>query len=212
MGDSKKNFTDENFSTYTNMVKYVRNLKMLEVHKRKISQKIYNLYINLSTKNTNLEKYVVNPREFCDTICKDYIKNTPIYTVYLETVKKFSLVIAIMALVCDLLLDKPLVSKYFIFILIGAFFISMVLTYLKLYRSEKYGLEEESLKYKILYNISALILIVPVFMWRNKILLNGEISMILIGLVFIVIFFISSYIIRRSKLDIDKKISYKSIV
>jgi hypothetical protein len=212
MGDSKKNFTDENFSTYTNMVRHVRNLKMLEVHKREINQKVYNLYINLSTKNTNLEKYVVNPREFCDTICKDYIKNTPIYTVYLETVKKFSLVIAIMALVCDLLLDKPLVSKYFIFILIGAFFISMVLTYLKLYRSEKYGLEEESLKYKILYNISALILIVPVFMWRNKILLNGKISMILIGLVFIVMFFISSYIIRRSKLDIDKKISYKSIV
>lgn len=211
MGDSKKNFTDENFSIYTNMIKYIRNLNMLEVHKREISQKLYNLHINLSNKNTNLEKYVVNPREFCDAICKDYIKNTPVYIVYLETVKKFSIVIAIMSLICDLFLRKTLVSKYFIYILIGTFFISMVLTYLKAYRSQKYGLEDEPLKYKILYNVSSLILIVPVFIWRNKILINGKISITLIGLFFIIMFFISSYIIKRSKLDIDKKISYKSI-
>ncbi|GAA0699048.1 hypothetical protein GCM10008904_04080 [Paraclostridium ghonii] len=211
MGDSKKNFTDENFSIYTNMVKYIRNLNMLEVHKREISQKLYNLHINLSNKNTNLEKYVVNPREFCDTICKDYIKNTPVYIVYLETVKKFSIVIAIMSLICDLFLKKTLVSKYFIYILIGTFFISMVLTYLKAYRSQKYGLEAEPLKYKILYNVSSLILIVPVFIWRNKILINGKISITLIGLFFVIMFFISSYIIKRSKLYIDKKISYKSI-
>lgn len=211
MGDSKKNFTDENFIIYTKMVKYIRNLNMLEFHKREISQKLYNLHINLSNKNTNLEKYVVNPREFCDTICKDYIKNTPVYIVYLETVKKFSIVIAIMSLICDLFLRKTLVSKYFIYILIGTFFISMVLTYLKAYRSQKYGLEDEPLKYKILYNVSSLILIVPVFIWRNKILINGKISITLIGLFFVIMFFISSYIIKQNKLDIDKKISYKSI-
>lgn len=212
MGDKEKSFTDENFIIYTGMVKYIRNLKMLEIHKRDISQKVYNLYINLSNKNTSLEKYIVNPREFCDTICKDYIINTPIYAVYLETIKKLSLVIAIMALFCDLILDKPLVSKYFAYILIGAFFISILLTYLKLYRSEKYGLEEEPLKYKVLYNISALILIIPIFIWKNKILENGKISMIFIGLIFIVMFFISSYIVKKNKKNIDKKISYKSTI
>ncbi|MBS6506790.1 MAG: hypothetical protein KH369_01250 [Paraclostridium bifermentans] len=212
MGDKEKSFKDENFIIYTGMVKYIRNLNMLEIHKRDISQKVYNLYINLSNKNTSLEKYIVNPREFCDTICKDYIINTPVYAVYLETIKKLSLVIAIMALFCDLILDKPLVSKYFVYILIGAFFISIVLTYLKLYRSEKYGLEEEPLKYKVLYNISALILIIPIFIWKNKILENGKISMIFIGLIFIGMFFISSYIVKKNKKNIDKKISYKSTI
>lgn len=211
MEDNKKKFADENFSVYTKMVKYIRNLNMLEIHKRQISQKLYNLYINLSNKNTNLENYVVNPKEFCDTICKDYIKNTPVYIVYLETIKKFSIVIAIMSLICDLFLRKTLVSKYFIYILIGTFFISILLTYLKSYRSQKYGLEEEPLKYKILYNVISLILIFPVFIWRNKILINGKISITLIGLFFIVMFFISSYVIKRNKLVIDKKISYKSM-
>jgi uncharacterized membrane protein len=210
MGDNKINYTEENFKVYSNMVKYIRNLKMLEVHKREISQKLYNMYVNLSTKNVNLEKYVVSPKEFCDKLCNNYMKNTSLYIVYLETVKKFSIVVAVLSLVCDLLLDKPLVNSYFIYILSGAFVVSLMLTYLKMYRAKKYGLEEESLKYKIVYNITALILLVPMFLMKDNIKLNGNISIINIGIISILIFFITSFIIKINKNNIDKKISCKS--
>ncbi|MBC8632387.1 hypothetical protein H8697_11865 [[Eubacterium] tenue] len=54
MGDSRINYTEEKFKVYTSMVKYIRNLKMLDIHKREISQKLYNMYVNLSSKNINL--------------------------------------------------------------------------------------------------------------------------------------------------------------
>lgn len=212
MGDSRINYTEENFKVYTSMVKYIRNLKMLDIHKREISQKLYNMYVNLSSKNINLEKYIVNPKEFCDKLCENYIKNTSLYIVYLETVKKFSIVVAILGLVCDLILYKPLVTKYFVYILLGALVVSLILTYLKLYRASKYGLNEESLKYKILYNTIALILIVPMFFIKENIKLNGNISLILIEIVSISIFFIISFIVKINKNNIDKKISCKSII
>ena len=185
---------------------------MLDIHKREISQKLYNMYVNLSAKNINLEKHIVNPKEFCDKLCENYIKNTSLYIVYLETVKKFSIVVAILALVCDLILYKPLVAKYFVYILLGALVVSLILTYLKLYRASKYGLNEESLKYKILYNTIALILIVPMFFLKENIKLNGNISLILIGIVSISIFFIISFVVKINKNSIDKKISCKSII
>lgn len=212
MGDSRINYTEENFKVYTSMVKYIRNLKMLDIHKREISQKLYNMYVNLSSKNINLEKYIVNPKEFCDKLCENYIKNTSLYIVYLETVKKFSIVVTILALVCDLILYKPLVTKYFVYILLGALVVSLILTYLKLYRASKYGLNEESLKYKILYNTIALILIVPMFFIKENIKLNGNISLILIEIVSISIFFIISFVVKINKNNIDKKISCKSII
>lgn len=212
MGDSKVNYTEKNFQMYTDMVKYIRNLRMLEIHKRKISQKLYNMYINLSSKGIDLESYVVNPKEFCDKLCEDYVKNTSMHIVYLETVKKFSIVVAILALGCDIFLDEPLVSKYFVYILLGAFVVSLLLTYLKMYRSKKYGLNEEPLKYKIIYNITALILIVPMFILKGDIKSNGNISIIFIGIIAISIFFIISLIIKLNKNNIDKKISCKSII
>ena len=60
------------------MIKYIRNLKMLDVHKREVTQKLYNMYVNLSTKEASLESYVVNPKSFCDSVCKEYVTNTPI--------------------------------------------------------------------------------------------------------------------------------------
>ncbi|MEG2786502.1 MAG: hypothetical protein RR942_01685 [Romboutsia sp.] len=212
MGDSNINYTEKNFQIYTDMVKYIRNLRMLEVHKRRISQKLYNMYVNLSSKEIDLENYVVNPKEFCDKLCEEYVNNTSIHIVYLETIKKFCIVVAVLALGCDIFLDKPLVSKYFVYILVGAFIISLLLTYLKMYRSKKYGLNEESLKYKIIYNIIALILIVPMFILKGDIKSNGNISIIFIGIVAISIFFIISLIIKLNKNNIDKKISCKSIV
>ncbi len=209
MGD-KINYTEKNFDVYTKMIKYVRNLKMLEVNKREINQKLYNMYVNLSSKNIDLKDYVVNPKIFCDKLCSDYVKNTSMYLLYLETLKKFSIVVAILALGCDMLLDKPLVSKYFIYILIAAFIVSIILTYLKLYRANKYGVEEEPLSYKIIYNLVALILVIPLFILRNEIKANGDISIILIGIISICTFFISSLIIKLNKNNIDKKISCKS--
>lgn len=209
MGD-KINYTEKNFDVYTKMVKYVRNLKMLEVNKREINQKLYNMYVNLSSKNIDLKDYVVNPKTFCDKLCSDYVKNTSMYLLYLETLKKFSIVVAILALGCDMFLDKPLVSKYFIYILIAAFVVSIILTYLKLYRANKYGVGEEPLSYKIIYNLVALVLIIPLFILRNEIKANGDISIILIGIISIGIFFISSLIIKLNKNNIDKKISCKS--
>ncbi|WP_373598511.1 hypothetical protein [Paraclostridium bifermentans] len=209
MGD-KINYTEKNFDVYTKMIKYVRNLKMLEVNKREINQKLYNMYVNLSSKNIDLKDYVVNPKTFCDKLCSDYVKNTSMYLLYLETLKKFSIVVAILALGCDMLLDKPLVSKYFIYILIAAFVVSIILTYLKLYRANKYGVEEEPLSYKIIYNLVALILVIPLFILRNEIKANGDISIILIGIISICTFFISSLIIKLNKNNIDKKISCKS--
>ncbi|MBC8632162.1 hypothetical protein H8697_10700 [[Eubacterium] tenue] len=90
--------------------------------------------------------------------------------------------------------------------------VSLILTYLKLYRASKYGLNEESLKYKILYNTIALILIVPMFFIKENIKLNGNISLILIGIVSISIFFIISFVVKINKNSIDKKISCKSII
>ena len=212
MGDSKINYTEENFKVYTSMVKYIRNLKMLDIHKRQISQKLYNMYVNLSSQNINLQKYIVNPKEFCDKLCENYIKNTSLYIVYLETVKKFSIVVAILALACDFILYKPLVTKYFVYLLLGALLISLILTYLKLYRSSKYGLNNESLKYKILYNTIALILIIPMFFIKENIKLNGSISLLFIGIISITIFFITTFIIKINRNNIDKKISCKNII
>ncbi len=210
MGD-KKNYTQKNFDVYTNMVKYVRNLKMLEVNKREINQKLYNMYVNLSSKNVDLKEYVVNPKTFCDNLCSDYVKNTSMYLIYLETLKKFSIVVAILALFCDLFLDRPLVSKYFVYILVSAFVVSIILTYFKLYRSNKYGLGKEPLSYKILYNLVSLILLIPLFILRNDIKRDGDISIIFIGIISIFIFFISALIIKLNKNNINKKISCKSI-
>ena len=41
-------------------------------------KKLYNMYTNLSTKEASLEESVVNPKTFCDTVCKEYVNNTPI--------------------------------------------------------------------------------------------------------------------------------------
>ncbi|MFR3560118.1 MAG: hypothetical protein ACLTUN_16340, partial [Paraclostridium sordellii] len=196
---------------YTDMIKYIRNLNMLEIHKRQINQKLYNMYINLSSKGIDLENYVVNPKEFCDKLCSNYVKNTSVYVVYLETIKKFSLVVSILALGCGWILERPLVSKYFVYILFGAFLISLFLTYLKMYRAKKYGISEEPIKYKISYNLTALILVVPIFLLKDYIKVNASISIIFIGIVSIIIFFISSYIVKLNKKTLDKKISCKSV-
>ncbi|AUN13446.1 hypothetical protein [Paraclostridium sordellii] len=211
MGDNKLDYTEKNFNVYTDMIKYIRNLNMLEIHKRQINQKLYNMYVNLSSKGIDLENYVVNPKEFCDKLCSNYVKNTSLYVVYLETIKKFSLVVAILALGCDLILERPIVSKYFVYILLGAFLISLLLTYLKMYRAKKYGIGEEPIKYKILYNLTAVILVVPIFLLKNYIKVNASISIIFIGIVSIIIFFISSYIVKVNKKILDKKISCKSV-
>ncbi|MGL5643061.1 MAG: hypothetical protein ACRDDM_12370, partial [Paraclostridium sp.] len=71
---------------------------------------------------------------------------------------------------------------------------------------------EEPLKYKIIYNITALILIVPMFMLKGDIKSNGNISIIFIGIVAISIFFIISLVIKLNKNNIDKKIICKSII
>ncbi|MDU6248041.1 MAG: hypothetical protein E6612_03870, partial [Paeniclostridium sordellii] len=111
----------------------------------------------------------------------------------------------------DLILERPIVSKYFVYILFGAFLISLLLTYLKMYRAKKYGIGEEPIKYKILYNLTALILVVPIFLLKNYIKVNASISIIFIGIVSIIIFFISSYIVKVNKKTLDKKISCKSV-
>lgn len=203
---------DENFKTYTNMAKYIRNLKMLDIHKREITQKLYNMYTNLTSKNINVEKYIVNPKSFCDTLCKEHIDKTPVSMVYLETVKKFTIVIAVICLVCDIFLKKPLVNKYFVYILIGTFGVSMILTYLKLYRVKKYGIDEESLRYKIVYNIVAIIMIIPIFLVKDSIRINENISILNIGIICIVLFFISTVFTNIYKNKINEKISCKSII
>lgn len=204
---------DENFKTYTKMVKYIRNLKMLDIHKREISKKLYNMYTNLTKKQTNMESYVVNPKEFCDKICGDYVKSTPVAMVYLEAIKKLTLVIAVLCLICDVFLKKPLVNEYFIHILIGIFGVSMILTYLKLYRVKKYGLDEESLGYKIVYNVVALIMIVPMFLVKDVIRENEIISILNIGIICIILFFICTVITYyfQNKINKQRK-SYKSII
>lgn len=212
MGKKLAKIADDNFKTYTKMVKYIRNLKMLDVHKRDITQKLYNMYTNLSSKEVSLEKYVVNPKSFCDKICESYVQSTPLFMVYLETVKKFTLVIAVICLLCDLFLKKTLVNKYFVYILIGTFIISIALTYLKIYRSKKYGLDEESLIYKIVYNITGAIMIIPIFLVKDYIRINENISILNIGIMCIILFFISNVIINISKNNINKKINYKSII
>ena len=50
MGKNLTKVEDNNFNTYTKMIKYIRNLKMLDVHKREVTQKLYNMYTNLSKK------------------------------------------------------------------------------------------------------------------------------------------------------------------
>lgn len=212
MGKSITKLSDENFKTYTKMVKYIRNLKMLDIHKREITQKLYNMYTNLTSKEVNLEDYIVNPKIFCDTICEGYLDNTPIYMVYLETIKKFTLVISVICLFCDVVLKKSMVNKYFVYILIGTFVVSILLTYLKLYRTRKYGLDEESLGYKILYNIVGIIMVVPIFLVKDVIRLNENISILNIGIICIFAFFISTMITHIHKNRIKEKINCKSII
>lgn len=212
MGNELVKLSDENFKIYTKMAKYIRNLRMLDIHKREVTQKLYNMYTNLTSKNINLEKYIINPKTFCDTICEVYIDKTPVSMVYLETVKKFTLVIAVICLVCDIFLKKPLVNKYFVYILLGTFIVSIILTYLKLYRVKKYGIDEESLRYKVVYNIVAAIMIVPIFLVKDYIRINENISMLNIGIICMVLFFISSILTNIYKNKINEKISCKSII
>lgn len=212
MGENLAKVSEDNFNTYTKMIKYIRNLKMLDVHKREVTQKLYNMYTNLSKKEASLEEYVVNPKSFCDTVCKEYVNNTPIYTVYLEAVKKFSLVIAAMCLAFDMIFKKSLVSSYFVYILVGTFIISMILTYLKLYRSEKYGLDEETLLYKVIYNTISVIMIVPIFLVKDIIRVNENISTLNIGIACILVYFIFNIITKIHKNKINKKINYKGII
>ena len=195
MGENLAKVSEDNFNTYTKMIKYIRNLKMLDIHKREVTQKLYNMYTNLSTKEASLEEYVVNPKTFCDTVCKEYVNNTPIYTVYLEAVKKFSLVIAVMCLAFDMIFKKSLVSSY-----------------LKLYRSEKYGLDEETLLYKVIYNTISVIMIVPIFLVKDIIRVNENISTLNIGIACILVYFIFNIITKIHKNKINKKINYKGII
>ena len=44
MGENLAKVSEDNFNTYTKMIKYIRNLKMLDVHKREVTQKLYNMY------------------------------------------------------------------------------------------------------------------------------------------------------------------------
>ena len=55
MGENLAKVSEDNFNTYTKMIKYIRNLKMLDIHKREVTQKLYNMYTNLSTKEANLD-------------------------------------------------------------------------------------------------------------------------------------------------------------
>ena len=124
----------------------------------------------------------------------------------------FSLVIAVMCLAFDMIFKKSLVSSYFVYILVGTFIISLILTYLKLYRSEKYGLDEETLLYKVIYNTISAIMIVPIFLVKDIIRVNENISTLNIGIACILVYFIFNIIIKIHKNKINKKINYKGII
>ena len=117
-----------------------------------------------------------------------------------------------MCLAFDMIFKKSLVSSYFVYILVGTFIISMILTYLKLYRSEKYGLDEETLLYKVIYNTISAIMIVPIFLVKDIIRVNENISTLNIGIACILVYFIFNIITKIHKNKINKKINYKGII
>ena len=61
MGENLAKVSEDNFNTYTKMIKYIRNLKMLDIHKREVTQKLYNTKNKITEINFFIHFLFKNP-------------------------------------------------------------------------------------------------------------------------------------------------------
>jgi hypothetical protein len=173
---SYKELNLKNQEMYISMERYIRCSNILDFYKEECIKKVSEIVFKINKQHKYVENVIGDSKAYCDEIISPYKEKTSKFSICVEYIKKFSLILSIFTLIISLLLPSSKLNLYGIAIINLTILCSIIIDYINRIEAEKMlfltlksqKIGFNNMKYKILTTIVVIALFISVFATKDS--------------------------------------------
>lgn len=173
---SYKELNLKNQEMYIVMERYIRCSNILDFYKEECIKKVSEIVFKINKQHKYVENVIGDPKAYCDEVINPYKEKTSKFSIFIEYLKKFSLILSIFTLIISLLDPLSKVNLYGITIITLTILCSISIDYVNRIEAEmmlfltlkSQKIEFKNIKYKILTTTMVILLFMSVFFTKDS--------------------------------------------
>jgi hypothetical protein len=161
---------------YITMERYIRCSNILDFYKEECIKKVSEIVFKINKQHKYVENVIGDPKAYCDEVINPYKEKTSKFSIFIEYLKKFSLILSIFTLIISLLDPLSKVNLYGITIITLTILCSISIDYINRIEAEmmlfltlkSQKIEFKNIKYKLLTTTMVILLFISVFFTKDS--------------------------------------------